>query len=309
MSELRRDPVVGRWVIIDTDNPKKPEDFQVDSHHYDDPTNCPFCYGNEYMTPPEIQAVRHEKTLPNTPGWQVRTIPNKFPALQIEGDLDRRGIGIFDISNGIGAHEVIIETPYHTKDISDLELDEIEKILSMYVMRYKDLEKDKRFKYIMLFKNFGSSAGATIDHNHAQLIALPMIPKNVLEEITGAMEYYEFRDRCIFCDMIRQEIEEKERILATPEIEEKEGILATPEGKRLPVFELTRVKALSPEDRKVCYEALIHLRKAQHSTNFKSENEPKDKLSDERVEDITRKLFAAIKVVGLCGSPSFLRLY
>jgi UDPglucose--hexose-1-phosphate uridylyltransferase len=166
------------------------------------------------MTPPEIQAHRHEKTIPNTPGWQVRVVPNKFPALQIEGTLDRRGLGIFDLSNGIGAHEVIIETPYHNKDIADLELNEVEMILDMYCQRSKDLEKDKRFKYIMIFKNYGTAAGASLDHNHSQLIALPMIPKNVLEEITGATEYYEFRERCIFCDMIHQELSEGDRILA-----------------------------------------------------------------------------------------------
>ena len=142
--------------------------------------------------------------MPNTPGWQVRTVPNKFPALQIEGNLDRRALGLFDLSNGIGAHEVIIETPYHTKDMADLELPEIEKILQMYCLRSQDLEKDKRFKYIMIFKNYGSAAGATLDHNHSQLIALPMIPKNVLEELHGSKEYFEFRERCIFCDMIRQ---------------------------------------------------------------------------------------------------------
>lgn len=213
MTELRRDPIVGRWVIIDDTNPKKPGDFNVGPHHYDDATNCPFCYGNEHMTPPEIQAFRHDKTIANTPGWQVRVVPNKFPALQIEGNLDRRGIGIFDMTNGIGAHEVIIETPYHSKDIADLELPEIEKILDMYCQRSQDLAKDKRFKYIMIFKNYGGAAGATLDHNHSQLIALPMIPKNVLEELNGSGEYYEFRERCIFCDLIRQEIEEKERIL------------------------------------------------------------------------------------------------
>lgn len=213
MSELRRDPIVSRWVIVDDVHPMKPEDFHVPAHHYDDATNCPFCFGNEYMTPPEIQAFRHEKTLPNAPGWQVRVVPNKFPALQIEGNLDRRGKGVFDLSNGVGAHEVIIETPYHTKDIPDLELGEVVMILNMYSQRSKDLQKDKRFKYLMIFKNFGSAAGATLDHNHSQLIALPMIPKNVLEEITGAAEYYEFRERCIFCDMIRQEKEEEERIL------------------------------------------------------------------------------------------------
>jgi UDPglucose--hexose-1-phosphate uridylyltransferase len=214
MAELRRDPIVGRWVIIDDTNPKKPGDFNVGPHHYDDATNCPFCYGNEHMTPPEIQSFRHEKTIPNTPGWQIRVVPNKFPALQIEGELNRRGLGIFDMTNGIGAHEVIIESPYHSKDIADLELPEIEKILDMYCQRSRDLAKDKRFKYIMIFKNYGGAAGATLDHNHSQLIALPMTPKNVLEELTGSRKYYEFRERCIFCDLLRQEEEEKERILA-----------------------------------------------------------------------------------------------
>lgn len=213
MNELRRDPVVGRWVIVNQTYPKKPQDFRVEPHHYDEPTNCPFCFGNEHMTPPEIQAFRHEKTLPNAPGWQIRVVPNKFPALQIEGDLDKRGLGLFDLSNGVGAHEVIIETPYHTKDIPDLELHEIEKILEMYALRSKDLEKDRRFKYIMIFKNYGPAAGASLDHNHSQLIALPMIPKNVLEELVGATEYYEFRERCVFCDIIRQEVQEKERII------------------------------------------------------------------------------------------------
>ncbi len=213
MAELRKDPIVGRWVIVDTENPHKPEDFPVEPHHYEDSTNCPFCYGNEFMTPPEIQAFRSEKTMPNTQGWQVRVVPNKFPALQIEGELDRRGVGIFDLSNGIGAHEVIVETPYHTKDMADLECPEIEHILEMYCQRSKDLEKDKRFKYIMIFKNYGTAAGATLDHNHSQLIALPMIPKYVLEELTGASEYFSFKERCVFCDIIRQEIDEKERII------------------------------------------------------------------------------------------------
>lgn len=244
MTELRRDPVVGRWVIVNNTDPKLPPDFHVEPHHYDDATHCPFCYGNEHMTPPEIQAFRHEKTMANTPGWQVRVVPNKFPALQIEGELDKRGMGLFDMSNGIGAHEVIIESPYHNKDFPDLETDEIEKILEMYGQRSKDLEKDKRFKYVMIFKNFGHAAGATIDHNHSQLIALPMVPKNVLEELTGSAEYYGFRERCIFCDMIRQELEEKERIIA----QNKDFIAFCPFVSRFP-FEMW----LMPKQHRLSY--------------------------------------------------------
>jgi len=212
MSELRRDPIVGRWVIVDTDHPNKPKDFIYEPNIIKGGL-CPFCYGSESLTPPEIEAIREFNTPANTPGWQVRVVPNKFPALQIEGDLDRRGLGIYDMSNGVGAHEILIESPYHNKDIPDLLNTEIEKFISMYCRRALDLAKDKRFKYIMIFKNHGASAGASLEHSHTQIIALPMVPKNPMEKIKGALDYFNYRDRCIFCDIIRQEIQEKERVV------------------------------------------------------------------------------------------------
>ncbi|MCX5700340.1 MAG: hypothetical protein NTZ63_02205 [Candidatus Omnitrophica bacterium] len=118
MAELRKDPIVGRWVIVDTDHPSRPDDFQYDQYVPKGGV-CPFCYGNESMTPPEIESIRDPQTWPNSSGWQVRVVANKYPALQIEGDLDRRPLGLYDMSNGVGAHEVLIETPYHAKDISD----------------------------------------------------------------------------------------------------------------------------------------------------------------------------------------------
>jgi UDPglucose--hexose-1-phosphate uridylyltransferase len=212
MSELRRDPIVGRWIIVDTDHPNKPEDFEHEPHEWRSGT-CPFCYGNESQTPPEIDAIRDSHTSPNTPGWQIRVVPNKFPALQIEGELDRRGSGIYDMSNGVGAHEVLIDSPYHHKDLSDLTNQEVENIISMLCRRSQDLIKDKRFKYIMIFKNYGPAAGASLEHPHHQTIALPMVPKNVIEELKGSQNYFEYRERCIFCDMIRQETQENERII------------------------------------------------------------------------------------------------
>jgi len=214
MAELRRDPVVGRWVIVDTDYPHRPEDFDYEQNAPQSTSTCPFCYGSESMTPPEIEAIRDRETQRNSPGWQVRVIPNKFPALQVEGDLDRRGIGIYDVSNGIGAHEVLIETPYHGKDIPDLLNQEVEDFLRMYVRRCLDLKKDGRLKYIMVFRNYGSAAGASLEHPHTQIVALPMVPKNALEEIEGAKHFFEYRERCIFCDMIRQEMQDKERVIA-----------------------------------------------------------------------------------------------
>jgi UDPglucose--hexose-1-phosphate uridylyltransferase len=138
------------------------------------------------MTPPEIDAIRKYGTAPNSSGWLVRTVANKFPALRIEGGLDPRSIGVYDILNGVGAHEVIIETPEHKKEIAELSVDEIYMVLDMYCRRSIDLNNDHRLKYILIFKNQGVSAGATLEHSHTQLIALPMVPKNVLEELHGS---------------------------------------------------------------------------------------------------------------------------
>ncbi|UCC95878.1 MAG: galactose-1-phosphate uridylyltransferase, partial [Candidatus Omnitrophota bacterium] len=176
--------------------------------------NCPFCYGNEHLTPPEIEAISENTREANTPDWRVRTVPNKFPALIIEGDLDKRALGIYDASNGVGAHEVIIDSPHHYKGVDSLSEKEVECILHSYRSRSLDLRKDKRFKYILIFKNVGAEAGASLEHGHSQLIALPMVPKNVKDEVKGARRFYEYRERCIFCDMVAYEEENgKERVV------------------------------------------------------------------------------------------------
>ena len=213
MSELRRDPIGGRWVIVNTDDPAAPEVYEHDLPRSGKPSVCPFCYGNESLTPPEVFALRDPSTGANSSGWRVRVVPNKFPALQIEGSLDRKGQGLYDMSNGVGAHEVIIETPYHHKDFPDLQVKEITDVISLYCSRMLDLERDRRFKYILVFKNYGAAAGASLEHPHTQLIALPMVPKNVKEELIGAQNYFEYRERCIFCDILRQELDDKERIV------------------------------------------------------------------------------------------------
>ncbi|MBN2097493.1 MAG: galactose-1-phosphate uridylyltransferase [Candidatus Omnitrophica bacterium] len=212
MDQLRKDPIVGRWTIVFSDKPFAPSDFKIEHLSHKEAT-CPFCYGHENLTPPEIQAHREGATLPNSPGWSTRVVPNKFPALRIEGELDRRGIGMFDLSGGIGAHEVIIETPDHSKDLADLLDHEAEKVIWAYRDRSVDLRGDKRFRYIMIFKNHGFSAGASLAHSHSQLIALPMVPKNVHEELQGAGLYFEYKERCIFCDMIAQEKADNERLI------------------------------------------------------------------------------------------------
>lgn len=230
MPELRKDPLFGRWVIISTERGKRPSDFQPTPKKTGDPKKCPFCPGNESSTPPEIMAYRQEKTAPNTSGWNLRVISNKFPALKIEGSLNRQGKGMFDRMNGIGAHEVIIETPDHFKELSDLEVKEVQDVLWSYRERILDLKKDPRFRYMMVFKNQGEAAGASLEHSHSQLIATPVVPKRVLDELEGAKKYYEYRDRCIFCDAIRQELEERERVVG----ENEDFIAMEPYASRFP---------------------------------------------------------------------------
>ncbi len=229
MAELRRDPITGRWVIIDTENAKCLADFDIEPIVPSGKT-CPFCPGNEHMTPPEIDAHREGPIVKNGPGWLTRIIPNKFPALKIEGNLDRLGIGIYDMMNGIGAHEVIIETPDHSKTMADLLDHEVERVIWAYRNRSVDLRGDKRFKYILIFKNHGEPAGASLEHSHSQLIALPIVPKTVLEELHGSQRYFEYKERCVFCDILSQEVEDDERLI----IENKNFLAFSPFVPRFP---------------------------------------------------------------------------
>jgi len=213
MSELRKDPIVGRWVIISTERGNRPSSWTSE------PTlkgsgNCPFCPGNEETTPGEIIAVRPNIAKENAPGWKVRVVPNKFPALQIEGELSPKGEGNYDMMNGIGAHEVVIETPNHADDLADLNEAHIYDILMMFRERTLDLKRDVRFRYILIFKNHGLSAGASLEHSHSQLIATPIIPKRVVEELEGSRRFYQQKERCVFCDIIQQELKTRKRVIA-----------------------------------------------------------------------------------------------
>lgn len=217
MPELRKDSIIGRWVIISTDRGKRPTDFVRESVQIKGTGFCPFCYGNESKTPPEILVYGRNGGSLDTPGWSVRVVPNKFPALGIEGDLDRQGEGLFDKMNGVGAHEVIVETPEHQQTLASLPEKSIESVLWAYRDRMLDLKNDRRFRYILIFKNHGEAAGASLEHTHSQLIALPIVPKRVREEVDVARRYFQDKERCIFCDMIRQETHAKVRIIEANE--------------------------------------------------------------------------------------------
>ncbi len=230
MPELRKDPVLGRWVIISVERGKRPTDFtpmvQKKRGGF-----CPFCPGNEYTTPPEIMTYgRPEGAEPNSPGWELRVMPNKFPALGSEGELNKRGEGLFDKMNGVGAHEVIVETPDHNLSLATVSSEAFERTLHAYYERIQALKEDPKVKYVLIFKNEGESAGASLEHSHTQLIALPIVPRTVKDEMAGARKHYEMRERCLFCDIVHQEMEDRRRVVA----ENNDYIAIAPFAPRAP---------------------------------------------------------------------------
>lgn len=240
MSELRHDPLHGRWVIIAADRGKRPTDFVYNPEPRDS-RFCPFCPGNEDKTPPEVYAVR-EQGSPNEPGWLVRVIPNKFPALTSDGELQRRAVGIYDAIDSVGAHEVVIETPDHFAHMSEFSADQLALVLKTWRERLTALMEDERLKYAMLFKNYGSQAGATLAHPHSQIIAMPVVPVAVTQEIACAEEYFKRKERCLLQDILRQERENGERVVIDDE----------------------RFTAFSPFASRFPYEALIAGREQSH---------------------------------------------
>jgi UDPglucose--hexose-1-phosphate uridylyltransferase len=230
MSEVRRDIVTDTWVIVDTENETLPEKSAVVPEPADD---CPFDEGRENRTPNEIYAVR-DGSSPDKPGWKVRVIPNIKPILGIEGELEKSGIGVYDMVTGIGANEVIVETPQHIVNFFELSQEQIALVLDAYRVRIEDLHKDQRIRYILIFKNHGRLAGAsTIAHTHSDLIALPATPIRVKQKLNGAREYYGYKERCLFCDILQQEIEMADRLV----FQSDDFVVLTPYASRFP-FEI-----------------------------------------------------------------------
>src|SRR5207248_5250522 len=213
MPELRKDPITGRWVVVSTERQKRPNDFVLHRQTVIGREHCPFCPGHEGMTPPEVLAYRQNGSAPNAPGWDLRVVPNRFPALRVEGTLDRQGEGMFDRMSGIGAHAVVIETTDHDKTFATMSEAEIARVLWAFRDRVHDLKNDIRFRYILLFKHHGAGVGATLEHGHSQLIALPIVPNFVREELDGARRHFHDKERCVFCDIVRDELRDGRRVI------------------------------------------------------------------------------------------------
>lgn len=224
MPKLRQDPLTGEWVIVATERARRPETFAPKKKEKKTVLparleNCPFCTGNEQLTPPEVLAYRDDQEKPDTPGWSVRVIPNKFPALEQHenGNLpDFEGAGgwnLFQDFDGYGVHEVIIETPYHNRQLADLRAEEMVLVLRAFKERILALAKDPRLKYVQIFRNHRQEAGASIEHPHGQLLALPYIPPLLEKEYRRCQEYYAENKRCLLCSLLAEEEKSGERVI------------------------------------------------------------------------------------------------
>ena len=232
-SELRKDPVIGRWVIIAGERGRRPNPFRNYAATVENGQPCPFCPGHEEMTPPEVMAYRKDGS--GRPSrWSVRVIPNRFPALRIEGDMDKHGEGLYDRMRGVGAHEVIIETPEHDSDPSRYTAAQMTEVVRAYRDRMTDLLRDSRFRFVLVFKNHGAPAGATLSHPHSQIIALPVVPIRIAAELTGAGKHYEYRGRCIYCDILSQELSDSRRLV----VQNTDFVAYAPYASRFP-FEIS----------------------------------------------------------------------
>ncbi len=235
MSELRKDIISGRWVIIASERGKRPDDFRPAQAMAKEavPPFCPFCEGNESKTPPEVAATRKVGSRPNHPGWRVRTVPNKFPALNRGLPPERHDEGIFQWMDGVGVHEVVIETPDHSQEMPDLPVGHLQDVLETYRERVTSIEKESQYKYVHVFKNKGREAGASLSHPHSQIVATPIIPKKINEELYGCERLQRQFGECIVCRIIREETRKRDRLV----LRNEHMCVTTPFAPRFP-FEM-----------------------------------------------------------------------
>lgn len=230
MPDLRHDPLTGDWVLVAPDRdrrPPTPVGVRRSTHDF-----CPFCPGGEEHLTQIIREIRVPRTHAGEGPW-VRVVPNRVPALVVEGEFKRSALGVYDRVNGVGAHEIVIETPEHDLSPAGMSAEHLETVLQVWQERMDDLMRDIRLRYVQIFKNYGQLDGATVSHPHSQVLATPVIPPAVARELEAARAHYRRTERCLTCDLIEQEQREGERVVTVNE----DFIAICPYASRSP-FEL-----------------------------------------------------------------------
>jgi UDPglucose--hexose-1-phosphate uridylyltransferase len=202
ITELRKDPTTNRWVLVQ----KEPL-----SSHGDGP--CPFCPGQESCTPLEIAAFRSNGQPPNSSEWLVRVVPERAPFFQVEGDIQREGLGIFDRVSSRGASEILIEHPNHQASWETMAVADIERILWMYRQRIEDLYRDRQIRSVLVYR-CERSASSRVQHPFSRILGAPIVFDDLREELKAARDHYARKQRCLYCDILNQEIQEGARVIA-----------------------------------------------------------------------------------------------
>lgn len=215
MPELRQALVSGQWVVIATERAKRPHDFVRPAREGARTNNhCPFCEGNEVMTPPEVMAYRLDGSRPNRPGWQLRVVPNLYPAfVPSKNGLGSRKVGLYNTMEAVGVHEVLINSPDHYSDVGRLAVDDVDRLIRAYVDRYLAHKDRHHIEYIHVIVNHGREAGASLEHPHAQLFGLPLVSGVIERELQRASKYYQDTGTCVFCHMIEEELKIGDRLV------------------------------------------------------------------------------------------------
>jgi UDPglucose--hexose-1-phosphate uridylyltransferase len=200
VNELRKDPTRGQWVLI---RPKPPAG---------DGSECSYCPGAEAASGPEIAAYRKDGSAPNTPGWMVRVVPERDPYFRIEDELVREGVGMFDMITPRGASELIVESPRHDDTLATIDPEQLEDVLWMYRDRLLDLKRDSQIRDILISRRH-KKPGVAHHHPYSRVTAIPIVFDEKRRELREAREYYQYKRRCLYCDLLRQEITARERVV------------------------------------------------------------------------------------------------
>ncbi|MGD1147015.1 MAG: galactose-1-phosphate uridylyltransferase [Thermoanaerobaculaceae bacterium] len=212
MPEIRSNPITGDWVIIATERARRPEEFTQKAHKPELPPfapECPFCPGNESKTPEEQFRV----PAPDG-GWLVRAVPNRFAALTPDGDVERHTNGFRTCIDGVGLHEVIVESPVHNLTMARLSLPHLEQVLHVYRHRLRAFYKDRRIEHVILFKNCGEAAGTSLIHPHSQIVGMPVLPSQLRARLEGAMRHWGNAGECLYCRTFHEELRDGTRVIA-----------------------------------------------------------------------------------------------
>jgi UDPglucose--hexose-1-phosphate uridylyltransferase len=233
LPEYRKDIILDEWVIIATERAKRPENFkeQIIKVENKSLSVCPFDMGNEAMTPPESLRIDSFGNEVDKDGqWQIRVVPNKFPALVPNAQPFSKQYGPYMLMDGFGLHEVVVQSPEHITNISELSLRQMELLVSVYVKRLQAIKKDSRIESVVIMLNQGKEAGASLEHSHSQIFALPLTPPILMNEISRTRSYFNHNHRCAMCDIIDFEIKEDKRVV----YENKEFLVLQPYASRNP---------------------------------------------------------------------------